>query len=102
MKIISKTIDNTNGKNRHFKWGHLSQTQGRSAKGKRHTRGLHANQCGLKNGTLIECYKKVDYQVQSFITPKPLKYLILTKLRIGRTHHLVVKLWLGATQICDG
>ena len=21
----------------------------------------------------MECYKKVDYQVQSFITPKPLK-----------------------------
>ena len=71
MKIISKTIDNTNGKNRHFKWGHLSQSRGRSATGKRHTRGLNANQHGLKNGALMECYKKVDYQVQSFITPNP-------------------------------
>ncbi len=49
---------------------HLSQTQGRSAKGKKHTRGLHANQCGLKNGTLMECYKKVENIIQSFITPK--------------------------------
>ena len=55
MKIISKTIDNTNGKNRHFKWGHLSQSRGRSATGKRHTRGLNANQHGLKNGALMEC-----------------------------------------------
>jgi hypothetical protein len=64
MKIISKTIDNTNG-------FHLSQSQGRSATGKRHTRGLNANQCGFKNGTLIECYKKVENIIQSFITPKP-------------------------------
>ena len=64
MKIIIKTFDNTNG-------FHLSQTLGRSATGKRHTRGFHANQCGFKNGTLIECLKKVDYQVQSFITPNP-------------------------------
>ena len=64
MKIISKTIDNTNG-------FHLSQSRGRSATGKRHTRGLNANQYGLKNGTLIECYKKVENQVQSFITPNP-------------------------------
>jgi len=70
MKIITKTFDNTNGI-------HLSQTQGRSAQGKRHTRGLHANQYGLKNGTLMECYKKVENIIQSFITPKPLKYLIL-------------------------
>ena len=47
MKIISKTIDNTNG-------FHLSQSRGRSATGKRHTRGLNANQCGLKNGTLLK------------------------------------------------
>jgi hypothetical protein len=40
MKIIKKN-DNTNG-------FHLSQTLGRSATGKRHTRGLHANQYGLK------------------------------------------------------
>jgi hypothetical protein len=44
MKIISKTIDNTNG-------FHLSQSRGRSATGKRHTRGLNANQYGFKNGT---------------------------------------------------
>jgi len=37
MKIIKKLYDNTNGKNRHFKWGHLSHNQGRSAQGKRHT-----------------------------------------------------------------
>jgi len=43
MKIISKTIDNTNG-------FHLSQSRGRSATGKRHTRGLNANQHGFKNG----------------------------------------------------
>jgi hypothetical protein len=54
MKIITKLYDNTNG----FR---LSQTQGRSATGKRHTRGLNANQYGLKNGTLMECYKKVNY-----------------------------------------
>jgi hypothetical protein len=41
MKIITKTIDNTNG-------FHLSQTQGRSAIGKKHTRGFHANQVRVK------------------------------------------------------
>jgi len=41
MKIIIKTFDNTNG-------FHLSQTLGRSATGKRHTRGLHANQVRVK------------------------------------------------------
>ena len=61
MKIISKTIDNTNGKNRHFKWGHLSQSRGRSATGKRHTRGLNANQCGFKNGTLLKSLKSLIF-----------------------------------------
>jgi hypothetical protein len=64
---------------------HLSQSQGRSATGKRHTRGLNANQCGLKNGTLMECYKKVENIIQSFITPKPLKSFKSFENR--RTHH---------------
>ncbi len=57
MKIIKKN-DNTNG-------FHLSQSRGRSATGKRHTRGLNANQYGLKNGTLL----------------KPLKFLIFKSFK---------------------
>ena len=49
MKNNKKT-DNTNG-------FHLSQSRGRSATGKRHTRGLNANQCGFKNGTLLKSLK---------------------------------------------
>ena len=70
MKNNKKLYDNTNG-------FHLSQSRGRSATGKRHTRGLNANQVRVKKRYIDGVFEKSGLSSPIVYNTKPLNLLNL-------------------------